>query len=153
MMMVRSSEHTTLQHTTLTSWGTSRGLCAHYGCRPAISRPMAPPHCPAACWRWGVQLGQGGGGAPPAGEAKEPARLHFASFAKGSSRSRKPEDISTRFAENRKNRNRLASGPSSPELAVDLPRSEGAFRTGSFLTSIQTRVQRDTSSYKLEYKV
>jgi len=65
MMMVRSSEHTTLQHTTLTSWGTSRGLCAHYGCRPAISRPMAPPNCPTACWRWGVQLGQGGGGAIP----------------------------------------------------------------------------------------
>jgi len=65
MMMVRSSEHTTLQHTTLTSWGTSRGLCAHYGCRPAISRPMAPPQCPTACWRWGVQLGQGGGGALP----------------------------------------------------------------------------------------
>ena len=111
MMMVRSSEHTTLQHTTLTSWGTSRGLCAHYGCRPAISRPMAPPNCPTACWRWGVQLGQGGGGAPPAGEAKEPARLHF---AKGSSRCAKTGIVSTRFAENRKNRNRLAF---RPELA------------------------------------
>ena len=111
MMMVRSSEHTTLQHTTLTSWGTSRGLCAHYGCRPAISRPMAPPNCPTACWRWGVQLGQGGGGAPPAGKAKEPARLHF---AKGLSRCAKTGIVSTRFAENCKNRNRLAF---RPELA------------------------------------
>ena len=114
MMMVRSSEHTTLQHTTLTSWGTSRGLCAHYGCRPAISHPMAPPHCPTACWRWGVQLGQGGGGAIPLGfvwVAKEPARLHF---AKGSSRSRGRKNrnrLITRFAENRKNRNRLAFPP------------------------------------------
>ena len=120
-MMVRSSEHTTLQHTTLTSWGTSRGLCAHYGCRPAISHPMAPPHCPTACWRWGVQLGQGGGGAIPLGfvwVAKEPARLHF---AKGSSRSRGRKNrnrLITRFAENRKNRNRLAFHPELARTAV-----------------------------------
>ena len=124
MMMVRSSEHTTLQHTTLTSWGTSRGLCAHYGCRPAISHPMAPPHCPTACWRWGVQLGQGGGGASPAGEVKEPARLHF---AKGSSRSRGAKTGIVPMMGFRKNRNRFrwagwagpVAGPStqsSPEL-------------------------------------
>ena len=116
MMMVRSSEHTTLQHTTLTSWGTSRGLCAHYGCRPAISRPMAPPHCPTACWRWGVQLGQGGGGAIPLGfvwVAKEPARLHF---AKGSSRSR-----------GRKNRNRPNDGFSQKPESFQVGRVGRAF--------------------------
>lgn len=81
--MVRSSEHTTPQHTTCAFCTELRPVCVHYGCQGAVHRRVIAAPCPRASSRGGQQLGQGGGGESPLVRSRESARVHF---TKGSSR-------------------------------------------------------------------
>ena len=81
--MVRSSEHTTPQHTTCAFCTELRPVCVHYGCQGAVNRRVIAAPCPRASSRGGQQLGQGGGGESPLVRSRESARVHF---TKGSSR-------------------------------------------------------------------
>ena len=82
MAMVRSSEHTTPQHTTCTFY-TDTGRCAFIPCVKAPCPAAWLPPLPLGLLQGGQQLGQGGGGESHLVRSREPACVHF---FKGSSR-------------------------------------------------------------------
>ena len=57
--MVRSSEHTTPQHTTCAFCTELRPVCVHYGCQGAVNRRVIAAPCPRASSRGGAAVGTG----------------------------------------------------------------------------------------------